>query len=433
MFEQRTRTPEVRERIGARVRVPGWLMTTRSLSKVGFLVVRDGWGTLQVVVSPQQLEVLQQQRAGPGSVLVVEGVVREGPGGSVELGEAEVEVIEAVSEPLPVPLGRGLANAKLPTQLDHAPTVLRDPNRRAVLRIGAAAVEGFRATLRSEAFTEIHTPRLVATATESGANVFEVKYFEQTAYLAQSPQLYKQIMVGVFERVFEVGPVFRAEPHATVRHLAEYVSLDVEMGFIESHLEVAAMLGVVLRGMVEHLREHCGEELERLGVVMPVISEALPRIEFSAARALVSGAGIGPAGAPDLAPAEEKWLGQWAQREHGSDVLLVTGYPMAKRPFYTHPAAEPVGASASFDLLLRGTELVTGGQRLHRYAEILAAIDAMGTPRETFAGYLEAFRYGMPPHGGFAIGLERFVAQLVGLDNIRQARAFPRDTTRLHP
>jgi len=433
MFEQRVRTTAVRERIGARVRVAGWLMTIRSLSKVGFLVLRDGWGTLQVVVTPAQLERLQQQRAGPGSVLVVEGVARDGPNETVELGEATVEVLEAIAEPLPVPLGRGLANAKLPTQLDHAPTVLRDPKRRAVLRVAAASVEGFRRTLGAEGFTEIHTPRLVATATESGANVFEVKYFEQTAYLAQSPQLYKQIMVGVFERVFEVGPVFRAEPHATVRHLAEYLSLDVEMGFIASHLEVAAMLGHVLRGMVEHLGHACATELEQLGVVMPAIPPTLPRVEFVQARAMIAGAGIGPEHAPDLAPAEEKWLGQWAHREHGSDVLLVTGYPMSKRPFYTHPAAEPAGASASFDLLLRGTELVTGGQRLHRYADVLAAIDAMGTPRETLAGYLEAFRYGMPPHGGFAIGLERFVAQLVGLDNIRQARAFPRDTTRLHP
>lgn len=433
MFEQRVRTTAVRECIGTRVRVAGWLVTTRSLSKVGFLVLRDGWGTLQIVVSPQQLEVLQQQRAGPGSVLVAEGIAKQGPGGAVELGDANVEVLEAVSEPLPVPLGRGLETAKLPTQLDHAPTVLRDPSRRAVLRIGAAAVEGFRTTLRGQGFTEIHTPRLVATATESGANVFEVKYFEQTAYLAQSPQLYKQIMVGVFERVFEVGPVFRAEPHATVRHLAEYLSLDVEMGFIESHLEVAAMLGVVLRGMVEHLQATCAEALEQLAVVMPAIPEVLPRVEFAEARAMVAEAGIGPAEAPDLAPAEEKWLGHWALREHASDVLLVTGYPMSKRPFYTHPAKAPTGASASFDLLLRGTELVTGGQRLHRYGDVLAAIDAMGTPRETFAGYLEAFRYGMPPHGGFAIGLERFVAQLVGLDNIRQARAFPRDTTRLHP
>ncbi|MCH9684524.1 MAG: hypothetical protein K0V04_24020, partial [Deltaproteobacteria bacterium] len=236
-----------------------------------------------------------------------------------------------------------------------------------------------------------------------------------------------------FERVFEVGPVFRAEPHATVRHLSEYVSLDVELGFIGSHLEVVEVVVRVLRAMVTHLQAEYAEALTLLGVTCPVIPSTVPLIEFEAAREMLAAAGQGPAEALDLAPAQERWLGAWALREYGSDLLVVSGYPLAKRPFYTHPDPERPHVTRSFDVLFRGTELVTGGQRLHRHAEVVAALQRSGLPTEPFSGYLEAFAHGMPPHGGFAIGLERFVTQLTGADNIRLARAFPRDPQRTLP
>ncbi|HEX2515716.1 MAG TPA: amino acid--tRNA ligase-related protein, partial [Chloroflexota bacterium] len=281
-------------------------------------------------------------------------------------------------------------------------------------------------------------------------------------YLAQSPQFYKQIMVGVFERVFEVGPVFRAEPHDTPRHLNEYVSLDAEQGFIESHLTVMETVTRVMRGMLRAVQEQAPDALQRLQVVLPLapagVSDgppagAIPRIDFGAALDLIwRETGEDARGEPDLAPAHERWLGEWARREHGSDFLFVTGQPVAKRPFYTHPEPEHdpgsgrgagwgessqragrARPSRSFDLLFRGVEIVTGGQRLHRYEDYLAALAERGIDPAPFDGYLQAFRHGMPPHGGFAIGLERWVARLAGLANVREATLFPRDRSRLTP
>jgi nondiscriminating aspartyl-tRNA synthetase len=297
------------------------------------------------------------------------------------------------------------------------------------LRVSAAAVAGFRSTLDALGFVEVHTPKIVAGATESGANVFALDYFGRPAYLAQSPQFYKQLLVGVLERVYEVGPVFRAEPHDTTRHLAQYTSLDVELGFVEDHREVMAVLRDVLAGMVASVAERAGPALTALGVEVPLVPARIPAVHFTEALA-IAGA---PPDEPDLAPAHERALGEWARAEHASDFLFVTGYPMAKRPFYTHPDPARPAYSNGFDLLFRGVELVTGGQRLHRHADYLAALAARGEPLEPVASYVDAFRYGMPPHGGFAIGLERFVARLTGATNVREVTAFPRDLHRLTP
>lgn len=439
MSNERARTVEVREHVGERVTICGWVHAIRRMGTLAFVVVRDGWGTMQVVASRTALAPLEEARAGPESVVRVRGraVHSEAASGGVEIVEPEIEVMVAVTEPLPVELSKQIRKAKLPTLLDHAPTVLRAPARRAMVRIAASVMAGFRRTLEGLGFCEIQTPKLVGAATESGANVFGLDYFGGRAYLAQSPQLYKQIMVGVLERVFEVGPVFRAEPHATVRHLSQYVSLDVELGFIEDHGTVIEVLEAVLTGIIETLRSGASEALAllstELATQLPSVPSPLPRIDFEQARRMLAAEGIGPVEADDLAPAEERWLGAWAEREHGSAWLVVTGYPMSKRPFYTHPAPGRPAVSNSFDLLFRGTELVTGGQRLHEHAALHAAMEAAGIDPEPLRGYLEAFRFGMPPHGGFAIGLERFVTQLLGLDNIRLATLLPRDPGRLTP
>ncbi len=311
--------------------------------------------------------------------------------------------------------------------LDHAPVALRHPLLRAPLEISAASVAGFRETLDRLGFTEIHTPKIVASATESGANVFGIDYFGRPAYLAQSPQFYKQAMTGVFERVYEVGPVFRAEPHDTVRHLAQYTSLDAELGFIEDHRDVMAVLREVVAGMLESVRRRAAPALDLLGVEPPAVPAEIPAVHFTEAQRLTS------SDEPDLAPAQERWLGEWARREHGSEFLFVTGYPMSKRPFYTHPDPARPGHSNGFDLLFRGMELVTGGQRLHRYEDYVRALAARGEGTEAYEGYLQAFKYGMPPHGGFALGLERWTARLTGAANVRQSTAFPRDLHRLSP
>jgi nondiscriminating aspartyl-tRNA synthetase len=400
----------------------GWLQSLRRLGAVNFVVVRDGWGTVQAVATERAMAGLEGVM--PESVVEVVGTVVGEP--QLELHGIDVRVISAVGEPTPVQLGKKSMNVPLAALLEHAVIANRHPSRRAVFRLAAAAMRGFRRSLDACGFVEIQSPKLVETATEGGANVFAVKYFDRTAYLAQSPQLYKQIMVGVFERVYEVGPVFRAEPHDTARHINQYTSLDVELGFIETHADVMHVLVEVLREMFGELAT-CEPELALLGARIPEIPATVPAIHFASARELLGGE------EPDLSPEDERKLGAWAHEQHGSELVFVTGYPMAKRPFYTHPDPERPAHSRSFDLLFRGTELVTGGQRLHRHADYVAALAARGMSPEPIAAYLRAFAAGMPPHGGFAIGLERLLMQLLGLPNIRLATLFPRDLTRLAP
>jgi nondiscriminating aspartyl-tRNA synthetase len=420
---------------GRRVRLAGWLQRLRRLSRVSFLILRDARGLAQIVVDDPALAASLDSLHAE-SVLSVEGLVTaepQAPGG-FELREPAVTVLAPALDPPPFDLFRPELNAALPALLDHASVALRHLRRRALFRLAAASLAGFRATLRAEGFVEIQTPKLVAAATEGGANVFQVDYFGRPAFLAQSPQFYKQIMVGVFERVFETGPVFRAEPHNTARHVNEYVSLDLELGFIEDHTTVMTLLSRVLAGMLAAIREQAADALERLGLQLPELPAAIPAIHFAdALEWLSTTTGEDLRSEPDLAPAHERLLGERALRENGSDFLFVTGYPLAKRPFYTHPDLARPGYSNSFDLLFRGVELVTGGQRLHRYADYLAALESRGLAPEPFAGYLEAFRHGMPPHGGCAIGLERWVGQLAGLGNIRESTLFPRDMERLVP
>ena len=427
--------------VGERVCVAGWLHRKRELKSVTFLVIRDRSGLAQVV--------LRAPSAGHGSepaaaaadlteetVLRVSGLVTastQAPGGA-EITAPELTLLSDPADPPPFDLYRPAVTAALPTVLDHAPTTLRHPVLRAGLLIAAASVAGFRATLDARGFTEIQTPKIVPSATESGANVFALDYFGQPAYLAQSPQFYKQAMVGVFERVYETGPAFRAEPHDTARHLAQYASLDAEFGFITDHRDVMAMLRDVVAGMAAAVRERASCATKLLNVRLPEVPARIPELHFADAQDLIAAsAGWDPRGEPDLSPADERWLGEWAAREHGSDLVFVTGFPMAKRPFYTHPDPDRPAYSRSFDLLFRGMELVTGGQRLHNHGDYLAALAACGDDPASYASYLQVFSHGMPPHGGIAIGLERWTARLTGAANIREVTMFPRDLHRLTP
>src|SRR2546429_7199209 len=287
---ERIHTVEVGTHIGERVRVAGWLHSLRRLGGISFLVIRDGWGIIQAVAETEvELGPLQDGSIGLESIVAVEGVVvgeTQAPGG-VELHHLHIEVITPVTEAPPVPLNKRKLAASIGTLSDHAAISNRHPARRAILRLEAGAMAGFRSTLTSRNFTEIQTPKLVAAATESGANVFKLDYFGRDAYLAQSPQFYKQIMVGIFERVFEVGPVFRAEPHDTTRHINEYVSLDVEFGFIENHFTVMVLLRDVIASILETLSEQCASELELLHVRVPAVPEKIPHIYFSEAQELI--------------------------------------------------------------------------------------------------------------------------------------------------
>ena len=427
---------ELLDHVGERVELQGWLLNHRALSRVDFVIMRDGRGVCQIVVNDPD------QRAEAAkwldeTVFTVEGTPKlnpQAPGG-VELVDPTFNLLVATPDPPPVNLRVPEVKEALPYQLDHGAITLRHPRRRAMFRLGAFSLRGMRETLDAAGFTEIQTPKIVASATETGANVFRIDYFGRPGYLAQSPQFYKQMMVGVFERVYEIGPVFRAEPHDTVRHLAEYVSLDVELGFIDDHFTVMAVLRDVLAGMVASMRERGTRELELLELTLPDVPERIPHIEFLDAQHLIERETdeTDVVGEPDLAPAHERFLGEWAQREHGSDFLFVVGYPMSKRPFYTHPNPAKPEFSNSFDLIFRGVELVTGGQRLHIYEEYVRVLEAAGQSLEPYEAYLEAFKFGMPPHGGFAIGWERWMARLVDAPNIRETTIFPRDLNRIQP
>ncbi|HEY1015068.1 MAG TPA: aspartate--tRNA(Asn) ligase, partial [Herpetosiphonaceae bacterium] len=424
---------EVIEHAGEEIEVCGALHALRALKQVAFLILRDARGLVQVVIEDPATRELAASLI-PETALRVRGraaAVPQAPGG-IEIHAPRLEVLSAAVEQPPVELHKPALNVQLATLLEHAPVALRHPAQRALLRLGSLSMAGFRHTLGERGFTEIQSPKLVAAATEGGANVFAVDYFEQTAYLAQSPQFYKQLAVGIFERVFEVGPVFRAEPHATPRHLNQYTSLDVELGFIEDHTTVMALVAETLRGMLAWIERHGAAELRQLDLALPAVPASIPSLHFTEAQELILElTGEDCRHEPDLAPAHERALGAWARERHGSEFLFVVGYPMSKRPFYTHPDPARPAYSNSFDLLFRGLELVTGGQRLHRHADYLAALERQGAAPEPFASYLAAFKHGMPPHGGFAIGLERWVAQLTGRANVREVTLFPRDLHRL--
>jgi len=410
---------------GSPVRLQGWVHRRRELAKVTFLIVRDRTGLGQVVL-PAGTEVPPEET--PVEVVGTVTGNAQAPQG-VEVTDATVTALSEPAETPAVELWRPTLDTGLPTLLDHAATTWRHPMQRAKWELAAASLRGFRDTLDAQGFTEVQSPKLVESATESGANVFEVDYFGRPAYLAQSPQFYKQQLVGVFERVYEVGPVFRAEPHDTVRHLAEYVSLDVELGFVEDHREVMACLRDVVSGMVEAVRVRAGEAVERLGIELPEVPTQIPLLHFREALQ-IAGA---PADEPDLDPAHERSLGEWALAEHRSDFLLVEGYPTAHRAFYSHPDPADPHWSRSFDLIFRGIELVSGAQRLHRYDDYVRTLEERGYPYAPYASYVETFRRGIPPHGGFAIGLERWVGRLVEAPNIREVTLFPRDLHRLAP
>jgi nondiscriminating aspartyl-tRNA synthetase len=419
--------------VGQRVEIAGWLHHQRRLAQVSFVLVRDGRGIIQVVVEDAALRA-ELATWGPETVLRVAGevvAVPQAPGGA-ELHQAQFTQLARPEGSLPFELRRPHLEIQLPTLLDHAALSWRHPHQRALARVAAAAVSGFRSALDQRGFVEIQTPKLVASATEGGANVFPVDYFGRSAFLAQSPQFYKQTMVGVFERVYETAPVFRAEPHDTARHLAEYFSLDAEMGFIDDHRDVMAVLRDALAEIFASVAERESDAVRLLNLRLPEVLPEIPSIHFQQAQELIEHeTGEAAVGEPDLSPADERFLGEWARGELGSELLFVVGFPMVKRPFYTHPDPERPEFSNSFDLLFRGLEVVTGGQRLHLYQDYLQALE--GQDSTPFHGYLLAFKYGMPPHGGFAIGLERLVARLADVSYVRLVTLFPRDLNRLEP
>lgn len=410
------------------VTLHGMVHALRDLGGVTFLTLRTREGLVQCVC-PRRPEGVREECA-----VSVSGLLRPEPRapGGAELAEARFTVLSRPAAPPPVPLSKK-SSLSMDTELSLRPVTLRAPRARAVFRIQAAVCRAFREFLQEEDFTEIHTPKLGRAGAEGGSSQFRVDYFGRKAVLAQSPQLYKQVMVGVFERVYEIGPVFRAEKHATQRHLNEYTSLDLEMGFLRSFTDLMALEQGFLRRLVDLLRREYARELALLGAELPD-AQHIPAVRFDEAKRLAADAyGYAIREPYDLEPEEEQHIGRYAKEVWGSDFVFVTHYPGRKRPFYTMDDPEDPRYTLSFDLLFRGVEITTGGQRIHNYGQQVEKLKARGMEPEDFSGYLLFHKHGAPPHGGLGIGLERLTMQLCGLDNIRRASLFPRDRTRLEP
>ena len=416
---------------GQTVTVQGAVHALRELGGITFLTLRMRDGALQCVCTPE---------VGPEG-LCEECTVRIGgrvraeeraPGGR-ELAAESIEILSRPAQAMPVPVSKWKLDLNLDTELSLRPVVLRSLRERSVFKIQEGISRAFREYLTGEGFTEIHTPKIVHAGAEGGSNIFRLDYFGKKAFLGQSPQFYKQTMVGVFERVFEVAPVFRAEKHATQRHLNEYTSLDFEMGYIDSFADVMEMEQGFLQYLMELLRTEYAAELALLGVELPDVT-CIPAVRFDEVKRLAAEKyGYQIRDPYDLEPEEEHHIGRYAKEEWGSDFVFVTRYPSRKRPFYAMDDPADPRFTLSFDLLFRGLEVTTGGQRIHDYAQQVAKMEDRGMDPAEFESYLMIHKHGMPPHGGLGIGLERLTMQLCGLDNVRKACLFPRDRTRLEP
>jgi nondiscriminating aspartyl-tRNA synthetase len=432
-------TDEVPSHLQATVEVRGHVQTMRKLGNLAFIVLRDIDGTAQVVVDDENLLELVNELGHEMPVSIVgEVVVHAGKGAQgCEIRAKQIVPLAKKNCTLPVEVSKDKAvdGLSVSTLLDYRPLTLRNEKVRSIFRIEAALCRGFREFLNSEKFTEIHSPKIVSTGTEGGAQLFALEYFGRTAYLAQSPQFYKQMMVGVFERVYEIGPVYRAEEHDTTRHLNEYISMDIEMGFIRSEEDLMAIETRLLKAMFESVQENCARELSLYGAELPKIGARIPAIKLAEACELLRskyGWRKGDADSSDLDPEGERLLCEHFAKAEGSEMVFVTHYPWNVRPFYAMPEAGTT-LSHSFDLLYRGLEITTGGQRIHEYEMLVERIRSRGLDPEKFEDYLQCFKYGMPPHGGFAIGLERLTKQLLGLNSVKQTALFPRDLNRLTP
>lgn len=424
----------MKKSFGETVTVNGAVHNLRDMGEVIFVILRKKEGLVQCVLEASELEE-EAKRLREGACIAIEGTLEEerrAPMG-VEIHIKKITFLSMPTGPMPVPVGKWKLNTSLETKLSLRPVTLRNIRERAKFKIQEGIVRGFRDFLYQEGFTEVRTPKLGARGAEGGSNLFRLDYFGKKAVLAQSPQFYKQMLVGVYDRVFETGPVFRAEKHNTKRHLNEYTSLDFEMGYISGFEDIMAMETGFLKYTMEFLEKEYAKEIKILDVKLPEIKE-IPAVRFDRAKELVSQKYNRPIRNPyDLEPEEEHLIGQYFKEEYDSDFVFVTHYPSQKRPFYAmdDPADETV--TLSFDLLFKGMEITTGGQRIHDYTMLLEKIEKRQMTPEGMEAYLLAFQCGMPPHGGLGIGLERLTMQLLGEENVRETTMFPRDLSRLEP
>lgn len=420
--------------VGKTVKMNGAVHNIRDMGEFAFIILRKAEGLVQCVYEEGKTE-FDLKDLKEESAVEVTGVIaleERAPQG-FELRLTGIRVLSEPAETMPIAINKWKMNTSLETRLSLRPVSLRNVRERAKFKIQEGIVRGFREFLSSQGFTEVHTPKIVSRGAEGGANVFKLNYFNKKAELGQSPQFYKQMMVGVFDRVFEVAPVFRAEKHNTTRHLNEYIGLDFEMGYIDSFEDVMAMETGFLKYTMELLKSEYKKELDMLGIDLPSISQ-IPQVRFDEAKQLVSEKYNRKICNPfDLEPEEEVLIGRYFKEEYDSDFVFVTHYPSKKRPFYAMDDPADAHFTLSFDLLYKGLEITTGGQRIHDYQMILEKMEKRGMDPEDIKDYLMIFKYGMPPHGGLGIGLERLTMRLLDEQNVRETSLFPRDVTRLEP
>uniref|UniRef100_UPI00352147FB aspartate--tRNA(Asn) ligase n=1 Tax=Blautia faecicola TaxID=2509240 RepID=UPI00352147FB len=419
---------------GTTIILEGAVHSIRDMGEIAFVILRKREGLIQTVWEEGKTD-MELSEIREGDYIHVTGQIKDeerAPHGK-EVRLSTIRHLSHVSCPLPLPIDKWKLNTSLEAKLDRRSLSLRNIRERARFRIQEGIVRGFRDFLYEQGFTEIHTPKIGAKSAEGGANMFRLSYFHRPAVLQQSPQLYKQMMVGVFDRVFETGPVFRAEKHNTRRHLNEYTSLDFEMGYIHSFLDICAMETGFLQYTMNLLEKEYSKELKLLDITLPDVGK-IPYVRFDEAKRLVSEKYNRKIRNPfDLEPEEEELIGKYFKEEYNADFVFVTHYPSKKRPFYAMDDPEDTRYTLSFDLLYHGLEITTGGQRIHDLSMLEEKIEAKGMTEEGLEQYLDAFRFGMPPHGGLGIGLERLTMQLLGEDNVREACLFPRDMSRLEP
>ncbi|MDO8572413.1 MAG: aspartate--tRNA(Asn) ligase [bacterium] len=429
---------DLHDHIGKEVSIAGWVDVRRDHGKLVFIDLRDATGTVQMVALPNHEEAhAQAHTVRPEWVLGIQGRVNKRPEKMVNMntptGDIEIEIlgVEILNKAHELPFEKS-TGLNLDTYLDYLPLTLRTARSRAIFRVQAHIIKAFRDFLTKEGFIEIQIPKIVGGDAEGGAAVFPIEYFGHIAYLATSPQLYKQIMVGVFEKVFATGNIYRAEKHSTTRHINEYTSLDLEMGFIKDHVDIILLETRFLHFLLKRLEESCAEDFKLLIAELPTLPTTIPTMKLREAQEIIKKeTGEDCTHEPDLDPQHERWLCEYAKKKFNSDFIFITHYPVKKRPFYTYEDENDLGYTKSFDLLFRGLEITTGGQRINDHDKLVANIKAWGLDPEKFSYYLQSFKYGMPPEGGLAIGLERITAKLLGIENIKEATLFPRDINRI--
>lgn len=437
---ERTLIRDLKNKVGSEVLIKAWVSVTRDQGKVAFFDFRDRTGTVQGVVfgKPEVLEVAKTLRQE--WVVAITGKVNQRPekmvNPEVQNGDIELEIVKidvlAEAEPLPFDMSADGYNLDLTTELDHRALTLRHPKQQAIFKIQATIIDSFREFMKSQEFLEFQAPAIVPATAEGGAEVFQVEYFDKKAYLSQSPQLYKQIVMSAFERVFSVNKIFRAEPSATTRHLTEVVSLDAEMAFIDSWTDVRDMIEATVRYILAQVAAKHEKELAFLKAELPVMLDKTPTLSLvEAQEKILAATGRDPRGDKDLSTQDEQDISKIIKEETGSDFVFVYGYPTRQKPFYVYPNPENPEFNEGVDLIGRGREWLSGGRRINDYKQLMKHVEEWGMDPSKIEMFLEAFRYGVPPEGGFAFGAERITMQILGLENIREATMFPRDMNRI--